>query len=338
MIITVEEKNSKIEYMHLPFCSIIILNYNGEKFIKKTLESVLALDYPPENYEIIIVDNASTDKSVEIIQDLAHQKDHKSTASVDCGPSICSIFLSENVGFAGGNNMGIKKAVGKYVVLLNNDCIVDKNWLKELVTAAEKDEKIFAINSKIYLGATNKIQNAGIRIFPNGYAQDIGAIPNNKVQDYAEDKGQYDKVKEIDAACGAAVLYRKSILNKIGLLDESFFLYYEDVEISERAKKHGFKVVYAPKAIVHHLHAASAGEWSPFFIYHSEKGRLLHMIYHFPLLIFFKEYLKFFSKSILRLGYGVRHQKRFSLQLQYLKVSVYFLFHLPILLSKRLIC
>ena len=125
---------------------------------------------------------------------------------------------------------------------------------------AEKDEKIFAVNSKIYLGNTNKIQNAGIRIFANGYAQDIGAIPNNKIQDYEEDRGQYDKEREVDAACGAAVLYRKSILDKIGLLDGSFFLYYEDVEISERAKKQGYKIIYTPKATVHHLHAASSNE------------------------------------------------------------------------------
>lgn len=325
-----------VQLANMPSCSIIILNYNGEKFIKKTLESVFALDYPKKDFEIIIVDNASTDKGVEIIQGLAHPNVPLLTASVKNGPSIRSILLSKNIGFSGGNNMGIKKAVGKYVVLLNNDCVVDKDWLKELVAVAEKNEKIFAVNSKIYLGNTNKIQNAGIRIFPNGYAQDIGAIPNNKVQDYEEDIGQYDKEKEIDAACGAAVLYRKSILEKIGLLEESFFLYYEDVEISERAKKHGYKIMYAPLAVVHHLHAASSAEWSPFFIYHSERGRLLHMIFHFPLLIFLKEYLKSFFKSILRLGYGVKHPERFTQQLQYIKVSIHFLFHLPILLTKRL--
>lgn len=324
------EKNSKIEYMLTPFCSIIILNYNGEKFIKKTLESVVALDYPKKDFEIIIVDNFSTDNSKKIIDKLI-------VIPVKTGiqPKITTVFLKKNLGFSCGNNVGIKQAKGTYIILLNNDCIVDTNWLKELVTLAEKGEKIFAVNSKIYLGNTSKIQNAGIRIFLNGYAQDIGAIPNNKVQDYEEDIGQYDKEKEIDAACGAAVLYRKSILDKIGVLDESFFLYYEDVEISERAKKHGYKVVYAPKAVVHHLHAASAGEWSPFFIYHSEKGRLLHMIYHFPLLIFFKEYLKFFFKSILRLGYGVKHPKRFSQQLQYIKVSTNLLIMFPYLLIRR---
>ena len=311
--------------MLTPFCSIIILNYNGEQFIKKTLESVLALDYPSADFEIIIIDN---DKSRNVINSLIRES---------VNPLTTFIPLNNNLGFSGGNNVGIKKAKGKYILLLNNDCVVDKNWLSELVSVAENNEKIFAVNSKIYLGNTNKIQNAGIRIFPNGYAQDIGAVPNNKIQDYEVDKGQYDKEKEIDAACGAAVLYRTSILDKIGFLDESFFLYYEDVEISERAKKHGYQIIYAPKAVVHHLHAASAEEWSPFFIYHSEKGRLLHMAYHFPFIIFFKEYIKFFVKSILRLGFGIKHPKRFMQQLQYMRASLFFLFHLPILLIKRII-
>ena len=327
----------------MPSCSIIILNYNGEKFIKKTLESVLALNYPQKDFEIIIIDNASTDKSKEVIENYIDSgsgpgmtnQQHVIPVKTGIQAKITTIFLPKNLGFAGGNNIGIRIAKGKFIILLNNDCVVDKNWLSELVSVAENNEKVFAVNSKIYLGNTNKVQNAGIRIFPNGYAQDIGAIPNNKAQEYEEDRGQYDKEREIDAACGAAVLYRKSILEKIGLLDESFFLYYEDVEISERAKKHGYQVVYAPKAVVHHLHAASAQEWSPFFIYHTEKGRLLHMAYHFPLFVFLKEYFKFFFKSILRLGYGVKHPKRFSQQLQYMKVTIYLLIEFPRLLIRR---
>ena len=311
----------------IPFCSIIILNYNGEKFIEATIKSVLALDYSHDKYEIIIVDNASRDKSTEVINSLIRESVNSLTTFIP---------LNKNLGFAGGNNVGIKQAKGKYIALLNNDCIVDKNWLNELVAVAEKDERIFAVNSKIYLGNTNQIQNAGIHIFSDGYARDIGAVPKNGGQYYQEDHGQYNREKEIDAACGAAVLYRKSTLDKIGLLDESFFLYYEDVEISERAKKHRYKIVYAPKAIVHHLHAASSKEHSPFFIYHVEKGRLLHMICHFPLTVFFKEYLKFLFKSILRIGYGIKHPNRFKQQIQYIKVSLFFLFNLPILLSKRI--
>lgn len=310
-----------------PLCSIIVLNYQGEKFIEKTIQSLLDLDYPKNKYEIIIVDNASTDNSKIIIESFCRLTTNHQPPT--------TLYLQRNLGFAGGNNKGIKIAKGEYIALLNNDCSVEKDWLKELVIVAEKNKNIFAVNSKIMLGNTNKIQNTGIRIFSNGYAQDRGAIPRNRKQEYEEDINQYNREEKIDAACAAASLFRKSILDKIGFLDESFFLYYEDVEISERARKHGYTIMYAPKAIVHHLHAVSSKEWSPFFIYHSEKGRLLHMMYHFPLNVFFMEYIAFSFKSMLRIGYGILHPEKFNQQFQYVCVSLYILMRLSMFLLKR---
>jgi len=344
--------------MHVPFCSIVILNYNGEKILEQTISSVLNLHYPKDRYEIIIVDNASTDKSKDIIENYVdfgfRRNDRKKTISTKCPESQShvipakaglpckgiqtkrtSIFLPKNIGFARGNNVGIQKAKGKYIALLNNDCMVDQNWLKEMVTVAEKDDKIFAVNPKIYLGKTHTIQNAGITIFPNGYARDRGALVKNNKQYYENDRGQYEDVAVIDAACGAAVLYRHSILDKVGFLDESFFLYYEDVEISQRAKQYGYKILYSPKAVAYHLHAATSQEWSPFFVYHSEKGRLLHVILRFPAKIFFLEFAKFFTKSILRLGYGIKNPKKFIHQWQYGKVALFFFFLWPYYLGKK---
>jgi len=247
---------------------------------------------------------------------------------------LTTLFLDKNLGFAGGNNEGIEIARGKYVILLNNDCVVDQNWLMELVHVAEKDEKIFAVGSKVYLQQTNKIQNAGIAMFEDGYGRDIGAVVKNHIQDYAEDIGQYNREKETYAACAVAALYRKSILDQIGLLDNTFFMYYEDVELSERARMHGYKVIYAPKAVVHHDHAASSGEWSNFFIYQSELGRLLHMFFWFPQRIFWREYGKFFMKSLLRIPFGIKRNK-LSQQSQYIKVSLFIIFHLVGLYKKR---
>lgn len=312
-----------------PFCSIIILNYNGENSIESTIQSALGIHYPKERYEIIVVDNASTDRSREVIR---HFIDSLTTNH----QPLITLFLDNNLGFAAGNNEGIKIAKGEYIILLNNDCVVDKNWLTELVAVAQKDETIFAVNPKVYLGNSNKVQNAGITIFPNGYAQDRGATPIDKKQDYQEDHGQFNKEREIDAACAVATLYRKSILDKIGLLDESFFLYYEDVEISERAKKQGYKIVYAPKAIVHHLHAASSGEYSPFFLYHSEKGRLLHVFLHFPMSVFIKEYITFSIKAKGRFLVRVfTKPQSTNKNWQYIRVLFYFLFAFPGLLLKK---
>ncbi len=308
--------------MHQPFCTIIVLNYEGETYLSKTIESLLDLDYPKNRYEIIVVDNASKDKSREIIEKY--------------GVKIKPLFLGTNKGFSAGNNEGIKDAKGEYVALLNNDCVVDKGWLSELVLTADNDPRIFAVNSKIMLGKTNKIQNAGITVFPDGYARDRGAVPINGKQDYEEDRGQYSKETEIDAACAAAVLYRKSILDQIGLLDENFFMYYEDVELSERARKHGYRIVYCPKAIAYHEHAKSSKEWSPFFIYHSERGRLMHTLFHFPLQVFFREYVIFSVKAKLRfLARLFTEPSSIAKNWQYLRVKWYFLIRLPILVSKR---
>jgi len=322
--------------MSSPFCSIIVLNYEGEKFLAQTIDSLLALDYPKNRYEIIVVDNASTDRSREIIHTLAHSISPSLTSQVKSGPSVYSISLQKNVGFAAGNNVGIKEAKGKYVALLNNDCTVDKDWLSELISVIEKDDQTFAVNSKIYLANTNKIQNAGIKIFSNGYAQDRGAVPKNKIQDYEEDKDQYDKEEEVDAAFSAAVLYRRSILDKIGLFNEDFFLYYEDVEISQRAKKKEYKIMYAPHAKAYHIHAVSSKEWSPFFIYHSEKGRLLHVLLHFPFSVFIKEFAIFSIRAKMRFFIRLfTNPKSTPKNWQYLRVRWYFIFNLPLLLFKK---
>jgi GT2 family glycosyltransferase len=301
--------------------SIIVLNYNGEVFLEKTLSSLQHLDYSNIRGEVIIIDNNSQDKSREVIEKF------KSKFSI-LNFQFSILYLPSNLGFAGGNNQGIKIAKGKYIILLNNDCVVEKNWLTELVKTAEKNENIFAVNSKIMLANSNKIQNAGITVFQDGYGRDIGTMVINKKQHYDTDTGQFEKEREVYAACGAAVLYRKSVLEKIGYFDESFFMYYEDVEICERARLYGYKTMYCPKAIVHHYHAQSSKEWSPFFNYHAEKGRLIHVLFHFPFSVFIKEYISFLFSSVAKL--------LIQRKIEYIKATISVLLNLPILIKKRI--
>ena len=310
---------------NLPFCSIIVLNYFGEKVIGETLSSLLELDYPQDKYEIIVVDNNSKDRSRRIVKDFRKKN-----------RIIKYFFMDKNLGFSRGNNVGIKHARGQYVVLLNNDCIVDRHWLLELVKTALKDDKIFAVNSKIYLRSSKKIQNAGIMVFQDGYGRDIGAKVKYQSQDYENDYGQYDKEQEIYAACGAASLFKKKVFEKLGYFDQDFFMYYEDVEISERARFHGYKILYCPRAITYHYHAFSSIEWSAKFIYNTEKGRLLHVFFNFPFVIFFKEYWKFFFLSILRLIKEAYIFKKFKINIQYVFISVYFLVNFLRLIVKRI--
>lgn len=381
-----------------PLVSVIVLNYQGKKIIEENLSSLLKLDYPPHRYEIIVVDNNSSDGSQKIVQDFSQRF-----------PCVSLIQNKRNLGFSAGNNIGIKAAQGKYVVLLNNDCIVEKRWLKELVSIAERDEKIFSVGSKLLFypryfsfsfsvpshftieaielidsrlqllsgksiplpfiqkkkavhievpvlkndmevkievkangkdkvqnegesieskgvvltnsdrkqrttllvkvpkHSTQKIQSAGIVVFQDGYARDRGAVVNYHTQNYEDDNGQYDNETEVAANCAAAVLYRKECFQDFGYLDEHFFMYYEDVEIGERARKRGYRNIFSPKAIVHHLHAFSSTEWSNFFLYHVEKGRLLHLLKHFPMRTFLYQYLHFVLSSFYIFLRGVWH-------------------------------
>src|SRR3989344_1207763 len=449
---------SNLKINTTPFCSIIVLNYYGEQVIEATIESLLKLNYPKTEYEIIVVDNNSQDNSKEIL--IKYSKQY---------PNIKLFFQNKNLGFSKGNNVGIKKAKGEFVALLNNDCIVEKNWLKELVKTATKDKKIFAVNSKILLyprfinirfninprlvpvypwlyksnlygelesrlfylplfkksnyfqievpyelyddsvvkfkilfnsrgykfenisdlknyitfenkslnvenviikgddieylisfnlserniqkKSLDKVQNAGIMVFQDGYGRDIGAIVSANKQYHEYDLKQYDKEKEVYAACGAAVLYNKKILDRIGYLDESFFMYYEDVEISERARFAGFKIVYSPRAVVRHHHALFSKEWSPFFIYHVEKGRLLHLYYNFPFRVFLLAYYRLLADSVFTLFiilfnlknliYRIQSKKNdsgephFIRRMQIIKALVFFIIYSPFIFIRK---
>lgn len=309
--------------------SIIILNYQGEKILTESINSAIASNFPKDSFEIIIVDNNSKDKSKRIINDF--QKKYPNL--------VKAIYLPKNLGFGAGNNEALKIAQGEYFLLLNNDCIVDKNWLPNLVNTADKNPKAFSVASKIKIfpESKNLIQNAGSIVFQDGYGRDIGAIiTNDHKQLYETDNGQFDSTKEIYSSCGASVLYRKSILNKIGYFDDNFFMYYEDTEISERARLCGYQNIICPQALCYHKHAHSSQEWSNFFIYNVEKGRLLHLVYHFPLRIFFKEYLSFTIKAKMRLLRSILKNKQISKSWQYISVSLFYLFNIPKLLARRL--
>ncbi len=380
--------------------SVIVLNYFGEKLINKCLDSIYNQNFEKEKLEVIVVDNNSKDKSEKLL------KKYKR----DVQESLVLIFNEKNLGFGEGNNCGINVAKGQFVALLNNDCIVDKNWLKELVKTAKDNPKSFAVNSKILLYPAiykynlksnnvnlsltkshllktinkteipiktihednnyfreipfdkfndhiieisngintkkinvsikkdfyHKIQNAGITVFQNGYGRDNGSLIKDSLQDYEIDRNQYNKTKEVYAACGGAVLYRKEILRALGGFDKNFFLYYEDVDISERARLLNYSIIFCPNAIAYHYHSLSAKEWSPLFIFHSEKGRLLHTFFNFPIRVFIKEYICFSYTSFLRFLLTSKNYDNRSKNLQYIKVIKYFFLNIPKLSLRRI--
>jgi GT2 family glycosyltransferase len=246
-----------------PPVSIIIVNYNGRKFLEECLNSVLLTRYP--NFEIIFVDNGSTDGSVEYILRLA-QNDSR----------IKLIQNSTNLGFAEGNNSGIRHARGEYIVLLNNDTVVDPNWIAELVKAMEKDQDVAVAQAKLLSYYNHRvIDSAGGIIDRWGFSIDRGMEE--------VDEGQYDNNQEIFFACFAASIVRKKVFREVGLLDTRFFAMFEDVDFCWRVRLRGYRAMLVPSAVVYHKRGGTVKtfENTPLFYlvnFHFYKNRLAMLI------------------------------------------------------------
>lgn len=376
--------------------SVIVINFNGKEFLKKSLKSLHEQSFDLDKFEIIVVDNGSTDDSVEFI------KNNYEKVSI--------IVNEKNLGFAPANNLAFQKAKGKYFILLNNDTYPENDWLCNLVNTAERLDEVgvisgknvfyydqlvvniksptfkteqdsrelgvmlFSVDTKAWMGNyqyldgfygsekfgdesyrwTNGnafigipinpeldpstitleinphretpeednfvrlipvqiyiegqilfdgelpinerskislaipgdiinrrkpvIQNAGSLINKNGFGRDRGTIVKNSMAIYESDNGQYENLQEVFAACGANMLIKKKVYEQIGGFEEKFFAYYEDTEYSWRCWLNGWKVIYEPKAIIRHIHCGTSKEWSPLFIFLTERNRLATLI------------------------------------------------------------
>ena len=244
-----------------PFFSIIIPNWNGRHFLEECLESVFAQTF--RDFETIVVDNGSTDGSVAFLQENYKNR-------------IQLIPLEENLGFAGGNNRGIGKARGKWVVFLNNDAVADVNWLKELFDAASRhpDVEIFACKVLNYY-RRNEIDTVGHLLYPDGIARGRGRLE--------EDTGQYDREEEVFFPSGCAAAFRKDLLDIIGGFDESFFAYGDDTDLGLRARLFGSRCLLVPRAVAYHKYSSTTGTYSGFKAYQVERNRVWVMLKYFPL-------------------------------------------------------
>lgn len=230
--------------MESKLVSINILTYNSEKYIEKCLESVLNQTY--KNLEILLTDNASTDKTLEIIRNI-RMPIRKIRIAVN----------KKNLGYTGGNNIGIKQSRGEYVILLNPDVILDKNFVKEVINEFEKDPKIGSVQAKIYQLNNGKktkiIDTIGFTVFKTGKILDTGQGFKNS--------GQYDNIKEIFGVNGNAPAYRRKALDDVKLeeeyLDEDFFCYAEDIDLAWRMRWKGWKAILTTKAFLWHDRTSS---------------------------------------------------------------------------------
>lgn len=217
--------------------SIIIPNLNGASWLRDSIESVWA--QTERDFELIVVDNGSEDESLVIARGYVGRERY---ALVENG---------RNTGFSAAVNTGIRMAKGEYVVLFNNDAFAEPDWLARLIAAADAEPRAFAVQSLM------------IRHFERELCDDAGDYVT--VFGWACKRGdgrywrRYTRPCRIFSACGGASLYRKSVLDKIGLFDESFFAYFEDVDISWRANSLGYKNLYCPDAKCYHICGATTG-------------------------------------------------------------------------------
>jgi GT2 family glycosyltransferase len=243
-----------------PAISVIVVNYNGLHHLQECLDSLRAQTF--RDFEVIFVDNGSSDGSVEFVTNNFEE--------------VKVIRNEKNLGYGGGNNIGIRSAEGKYIAILNNDTKVDPGWLGMLFRAAEKDEGIGMCACKILnYYRPGIIDNTGLLLYRDGVARGRGRLES--------DTGQYDSEEEVFFPSGCAGLYRKEMLNEIGPLDEDFFLYVEDVDIGLRARLAGWRCVYVPGAVVYHKYSATTEAYSPLKGFLVERNRIWVMIKCFPL-------------------------------------------------------
>ncbi len=227
----------------------LIVTYNGQRYIGRCIKSVLASDY--RDLEVLVVDNASKDSTPAIVESF---------------PRVRLLRNERNLGFSAAANVGIHKSTGDVVFLLNQDALIEKSCISQLVEAAKRDPDVGVLGCKVYLGETRTLQHAGGRILGSAGAPLIG---------YGElDKGQYESEREVDYVIGAAFMITRRALEAIGLLPEVYFLYGEEVEYCLRAHKAGMKVVYVPKAVAYHFVNSSMGKPSYRGFYNGSRSRL----------------------------------------------------------------
>lgn len=285
--------------------AIIILNWNGKEFIFKCLDSLKKLKTSGIVLEIVFVDNASTDNSVEMIKELIRPQTS----------NLKLILNQKNLGFAEGNNVGIRDALengADFILILNPDTIVDKNLVVQLIKVAKSNSKIGIIGPKIYFAPGYEFHKTRYKPNEKGrviwYAGGIlewqNVLASHRGVDEV-DHGQYDQTGETDFVSGCAMLVRKEVFAKIGLFDPKYFLYWEDNDFCQRARKAGFKIFYTPGAKMFHLNAGSSASGGPLQEYYITRNRLLFGMRYAP----FRSKLALIRESLKLLMIGRKWQK-----------------------------
>lgn len=252
--------------------SVIIVNYNTKKLLAQTIESVLETGTGLE-YEIIVVDNASSDGSCTMVSE-----NYKTVKLIE---------NKNNLGYAKANNIGIKSSIGRYVLLLNSDTVVKEGCLQACIGYMEEHEDIGALGPRVSL-VDGTLDRACKRGFPTPEASLYYFLKLDKKYPESEKYGKYNltylserEINEVDCLVGAFMMVRREVINKIGLLDEAFFMYGEDIDWCYRIKEAGYKNIYYPRAEIIHYKGASSKKRKYMTIYEFHRAMLLFYKKHY---------------------------------------------------------
>jgi GT2 family glycosyltransferase len=276
-----------------PAITVVVVTWNGAHLIGACLAGLARQDLDPAQWQVLVVDNASTDGTAELLA-----RDH---------PGVRVLRSSVNRGFAGGNHLALREVTTPYAVLLNNDAVPEPGFLSALLRTAQAPEgrRTAAVTAKVLLQPRFRLlppdaqadpaqgdiatPSGIVRPDPDGDLDVVNSTGNEVTRSgYGRDRGwlQLDTGAEpptdVFAFCGAAVLLRMAALRDVGDFDEDFFLYYEDTDLSWRLRTAGWTVRYEPAAVVRHQHAASSDARSALFRFHDDRNRLLMLTKNAP--------------------------------------------------------
>jgi GT2 family glycosyltransferase len=294
--------------MNNPKISIVIPTWNGQHFLENCLLSLSRQTF--KNFEIIIIDNGSEDNTIKFLKENY--------------PEIKLVALEKNLGFCSAINKGIKEARGAYIFLLNNDTEMEKDCLSVLNDVLDQNKEVYFCAAKMLFYDNREIINDAGDIFS------IYGIAHQRGKGEV-DSGQYNKNEFIFGACAGAAIYRKELFLKVGLFDEDFFAYLEDIDFSFRAQLQGYKCLYVPQAIVYHIDGGTSKKINNFSRFYTLRNSLFVITKNFPLSLILC-YLPFLLLGQIRnLFVGIKHR---SLKTIFNVYKDYFL-KLPIFLKKR---
>ncbi len=297
--------------------SFIVVNWNGRETITECLDSIFNQTY--RNSEIIFVDNHSSDCSLELV---------KEEYKIDK-----LLILDRNYGYAQANNIGLEYAKGEYVALINNDAILENDWLEKALEIFQKDEaeKVGSVATKIVnYHQRQLIDTAGVEYFGFGAGWDYKNLPS--------DSAEVNQKKEVFGACATAALYRKEAIDKIGLFDSRYFIYFEDTELAFKLRLFGYGCIYQPEAVCYHYGGVKKDKNSKLYIdfgrrnieflfFKNMQGSLFtryllsHIIYESILFLFFLfagkgiPFIKAKIQFLKNLGYLLHERKKLKLAL-----------------------